>query len=136
MAEQEAPILLPGMVSAHALEVHGSNTIGATLAPMLMTQFLQQLSGQPVTSAGTGTANETVLSTQRDGQPLTVLVAAHGSSTGYSALAAGQADVWAASRRVKSSEAQAMASRADLLSGDSEHIIAIDGLAILVHPMR
>lgn len=126
--------LLPSLVSAHALEVHGSNTIGATLAPMLMTQFLQQLSGQPVTSAGTGTANETILSTQRNGQPLTVLVAAHGSSTGYSALAAGQADVWAASRRVKGSEAQAMASRADLLSGDSEHIIAIDGLAILVHP--
>ncbi|MED5492124.1 MAG: substrate-binding domain-containing protein [Pseudomonadota bacterium] len=126
--------LLPGLVSAHALEVHGSNTIGATLAPMLMTQFLQQLSRQPVSSAGTGTANETVLSTQRGGQPLTVLVAAHGSSTGYSALAAGQADVWAASRRVKSSEAQAMANRADLLSGDSEHIIAIDGLAILVHP--
>ena len=72
--------LLPGLVSAHALEVHGSNTIGATLAPMLMTQFLQQLSGQPVTSAGTGTANEIVLSTQRGGQPLTVLVAAHGSS--------------------------------------------------------
>ncbi|WVM90510.1 hypothetical protein UMZ34_10550 [Halopseudomonas pachastrellae] len=73
--------------------MHGSNTIGATLAPMLMTQFLQQLSRQPVSSAGTGTANETVLSTQRGGQPLTVLVAAHGSSTGYSALAAGQADV-------------------------------------------
>ncbi len=31
--------LLPGLVSAHDLEIHGSNTIGATLAPMLVTGF-------------------------------------------------------------------------------------------------
>ena len=76
-----AMVFLPGLVSAHALEIHGSNTIGATLAPMLMTRFLEQLSGQPVISSASGTENETLLSTSKDGKPLTVLVAAHGSST-------------------------------------------------------
>ncbi|MEH6564003.1 MAG: substrate-binding domain-containing protein [Halopseudomonas sp.] len=124
----------PGMAAAHDLEIHGSNTIGAHLAPTLMTAFLQQLSGSAVTAKGTGTANETVLSTQRDGKPLTVLVAAHGTSTGYTALADSRADIWAASRRVTEQEIAAMASRADMVSAESEHVIVIDGLAILVHP--
>ncbi|WP_321349955.1 substrate-binding domain-containing protein [Halopseudomonas oceani] len=126
--------LLPGLVSAHALEIHGSNTIGAALAPMLMTGFLQQLTGNAVSAQPTGVANETILSTTHDGKPLTVLVAAHGSSTGFTALAANQADIWAASRRVKDSENAAMSARADMTSPASEHVIAIDGLAILVHP--
>ena len=129
-----AMVFLPGLVSAHALEIHGSNTIGATLAPMLMTRFLEQLSGQPVISSASSTENETLLSTSKDGKPLTVLVAAHGSSTGFTAMQANQADIWAASRRVKPAEIAAMAARADMTSADSEHVIAIDGLAILVHP--
>jgi len=126
--------LLPGLVSAHALEIHGSNTIGATLAPMLMTGFLQQMTGSAVSARPTETANETILSATYNGKPMTVLVAAHGSSTGFTALADKRADIWAASRRVKSSESAAMASRADMTGPASEHVIAIDGLAILVHP--
>lgn len=125
---------IPGVVSAHALEIHGSNTVGATLAPMLMTGFLEQLAGQSVASTATGTENEALLSTTLDGNPLTILVAAHGTSTGFASMLANQADIWAASRRVNDREIAAMASRADMTSADSEHVIAIDGLAILVHP--
>lgn len=126
--------LLPALVSAHDLEIHGSNTIGATLAPMLVTGFLEQLTGKSVTVSPTGTENEAVLRTTHDGRPLTVLVAAHGTSTGFTSLAADKSDIWAASRRVKSNEAADMASRADMTDAASEHIVAIDGLAILVHP--
>lgn len=125
---------LPGVAAAHDLEIHGSNTVGATLAPMLMTGFLQQLTGQAVTSSATGAENEALLSTTLDGNPLTVLVAAHGTSTGFSSMMASQADIWAASRRVTEKEIAAMAGRADMTSADSEHVIAIDGLAILVNP--
>lgn len=125
---------LPCLVSGHDMEIHGSNTIGATLAPMLVTGFLQQLTGEAVTVSPTGSDNETVLRTTHQGKPLTVLVAAHGTSTGFTSLAANQADIWAASRRIKSNEAAAMASRANMTDPASEHIVAIDGLAILVHP--
>ncbi|QIB52290.1 substrate-binding domain-containing protein [Pseudomonas sp. OIL-1] len=124
----------PGLVVAHDMEIHGSNTIGATLAPMLVTSFLEQLSGAPVAARATGTENETLLGTTLDGQPLTALVAAHGTSTGFTSLASNGADIWAASRRIKANEVDAMAGRADMTSADNEHIIAIDGLAILVHP--
>lgn len=127
-------VLVSGPVSAHALEIHGSNTVGATLAPMLMSAFLEQLTGESVSDSSTGADNETVLRTRHQGQPLSVLIAAHGTSTGFAAMRAGRADIWAASRRITDSEIASMAAQADMVSPSSEHVIAIDGLAILVHP--
>ncbi len=120
--------------SAHELEIHGSNTVGATLAPMLVTGYLQQMGDGEVRSRPTGEENEQVLSTTAQGQSLSVLVAAHGSSTGFRTLASGQAGIWASSRPVKGDEAEQVQAQADLTGLQSEHVIAIDGLAILVHP--
>ncbi|MGC8120637.1 substrate-binding domain-containing protein [Marinobacter sp. VGCF2001] len=120
--------------SANELEIHGSNTVGATLAPMLVTGYLEQQGNGSVRSQSTGTENEQILVTGTDRGPVSVLVAAHGSSTGFRALASGQAQVWASSRPVRSSEANQLNDIADLTALDSEHVIAIDGLAILVHP--
>ncbi|WP_372988270.1 substrate-binding domain-containing protein [Marinobacter sp.] len=116
------------------LEIHGSNTVGATLAPMLVSGYLEQHTGEPVRTEATGRENEQRILARSNGKAIEVLVAAHGSSTGYKALAAGQADVWASSRPVKGQEIEQFRNRADLMSLESEHVIAIDGLAILVHP--
>lgn len=105
-------MLITSAAHAEDMEIHGSNTIGATLAPMLIRGFLES----------------------RGGDPHQILVAAHGSSTGFKALEAKKADIWAASRPVKAAEIQQMAEQADLNSIESEHVIAIDGLAVLVHP--
>ncbi|WP_228141591.1 substrate-binding domain-containing protein [Marinobacter sp. X15-166B] len=102
--------------------------------PRLVSAFLQHRGGQPVTSRPRTHRNEHHLSTRIDGQPVSVLVAARGSSTGFHALAAEDADVWASSRPVNAREIAALAHRADLSSPVSEHILAIDGLAIVVHP--
>jgi phosphate transport system substrate-binding protein len=120
--------------SAHELEIHGSNTVGATLAPMLVSGYLQQLGDSNPSSRPTGEENEQILSVNAGGRNLSVLVAAHGSSTGFRTLASGQAGIWASSRPVKPSEAEQVRMRADLTALESEHVIAIDGLAILVHP--
>ncbi|GHD43054.1 phosphate ABC transporter substrate-binding protein, PhoT family [Marinobacter persicus] len=122
--------------AAHDLEIHGSNTVGATLAPMLVTGYLQQLGEGDVRTRGTGTVNEKILSTRAGDRDISILVAAHGSSTGYRALASNEADIWASSRPAKASEVEQLGNRADLRSLDSEHVIAIDGLAILVHPQN
>lgn len=129
-----AGFLLAPVAQAYELEIHGSNTVGATLAPMLVSGYLERIGDGPVVARGNGLENEKELLVQTGNGKVSVLVAAHGSSTGFKALASGQADVWASSRPVKPSEAEAFQSRADLTSPDSEHVIAIDGLAILVHP--
>lgn len=127
-------VALPTFAVANDIEIHGSNTVGAALAPMLMTGFLEQTSGGPVSSRSAGAENERLLLANLSGSELSVKVAAHGSSTGFKALQEGTADIWASSRPAKSAEVEALADVADLTSVESEHVIAIDGLAILVHP--
>lgn len=128
------PTIMAFQAQAYDLEIHGSNTVGATLAPMLVTGYLEEHGGGQVTSRGTGVENEKVLRTAVNNRATEVLVAAHGSSTGFKALAAGKAHIWASSRTVKPQEAEQFRARADLNAPESEHVIAIDGLAILVHP--
>ncbi|MBW4934611.1 substrate-binding domain-containing protein [Marinobacter sp. F4206] len=124
------------MPLAHAedLAIHGSNTIGATLAPMLVEGFLDRQGNDPVTTRSNGQENEKVLTGQQSGTRVRALVAAHGSSTGFKALNNGTANIWASSRPAKPGEVSQMAGRANLNDLDSEHVIAIDGLAVLVHP--
>lgn len=118
---------------AEEMQIHGSNTIGAILAPMLVKGFLNSRGNEAIQTLGNGKHNEKLLIGSQNGAPLRVLVAAHGSSTGFKALKAKRADIWASSRPVKPTEVEQMAERANLEDLESEHVIAIDGLAVLVH---
>lgn len=124
--------LLATPLTGHAydLQIHGSNTVGARLAPMLVNGFLEHASGQAPLIRGNGIENEQSLSAGGT----RVLVAAHGSGTGFQALINGQAQIWASSRPANHREREQASEQANLQSLDSEHVIAIDGLAILVHP--
>ena len=126
-------LTLPSLASAHELEIHGSNTVGATLAPSLVEGYLEQLTDGQVARQPTSRENEEILVARQQGKKLSVRVAAHGSSTGFRTLAVDQADIWASSRPARVSEVQQVSHRADLTGLSSEHVIAIDGLAILVH---
>lgn len=124
----------PLLASETHIEIHGSNTIGADLAPALVAGFLQKRSGQDAERQPGAQDNVLLIQAGQDDNALTARVAAHGSSTGFQALLDGTADIWAASRPAKPAEIDALAAEADLTALASEHIIAIDGLAILIHP--
>ncbi|MDP4547511.1 substrate-binding domain-containing protein [Marinobacter sp. MDS2] len=126
-------LAFPALVSAHELEIHGSNTVGASLAPSLVEGYLEQLGDDQVFRQPVSRENEQILVTRQHGKKLSVLVAAHGSSTGFRTLANGQADIWASSRPARPGEVAQVSDTADLTGLASEHVIAIDGLAILVH---
>ncbi|MCG8667913.1 MAG: substrate-binding domain-containing protein, partial [Pseudomonadales bacterium] len=68
--------------------------------------------------------------------PVTVeiYVEAHGSSTGFKGLLSGEADIAASSRPIKKKEEIKLIKEGDMRSLQNEHIVAIDGLAIVVHP--
>ncbi|GGJ86012.1 substrate-binding domain-containing protein [Pseudomonas matsuisoli] len=118
-----------------ALRIQGSNTIGAELAPALVKGLLEQEGYRAVKVSPGDQANEQVITAQAPtGKPVTVTLAAHGSSTGFKALAVGQADVAASSRPIKGEEAQTLSALGDLRSKQGEQIIALDGLAIVVNP--
>ncbi|MBS7660622.1 phosphate ABC transporter substrate-binding/OmpA family protein [Pseudomonas lalucatii] len=133
-APASAALPLPADGSS-VLRIQGSNTIGAKLGPALARGLLEQ-QGVAAISVRPGQAEneQQIIGTTAQGRSVTIEVAAHGSSTGFVALHNGSADLAASSRPVKASEVATLAALGDLKSRDAEQIIAIDGLAIILHP--
>src|SRR5690606_30800582 len=117
------------------IRIHGSNTVGAKLAPMLIAGLFEAQGFHNVRIAPTDVQNEQrITARSATGLAVHASVAAHGTSTGFAALKAGRAEFAAASRPIKASEREALANMGDMHGQHAEQVIAIDGLAIIVHP--
>lgn len=130
----EAALPLPSD-NTPAMRIQGSNTIGAQLGPALAEGLMRKQGLQSVhTEAGVAANELRVIGTASDGRQVTIDVAAHGSGTGFTALKAGKADLAASSRPIKDKEALELASLGDMKSQRAEQVIAIDGVAVILHP--
>ncbi|HWH86115.1 MAG TPA: phosphate ABC transporter substrate-binding/OmpA family protein [Pseudomonas sp.] len=126
---------LPIPENGPALGIQGSNTIGAELGPALVEGLLQEQGLLKIHRETPDTANEQrIVGQTTQGQRVVIEVAAHGSSTGFTALKNASADLAAASREIKDSELLALQTLGDLKSPPAEQVIAIDGLAIILNP--
>ncbi|CAI8778427.1 phosphate transport system substrate-binding protein [Pseudomonas sp. IT-P74] len=126
---------LPTPEHGPVLRIQGSNTIGAALAPALVEGLLSEQGLRKIHRETPDTANELrIVGETVQGRRVVVEVAAHGSSTGFTALKAASADLAASSRPIKDSELVSLQSLGDLKSPGAEQVIAIDGLAIILHP--
>lgn len=117
--------------------ISGSNTLGARLAPALVQAFFAAEGLQDVHITALRENEQRIEGVWMGGaRPIrvTVAVKAHGTRTGFEALQRGEADLAAASRPLTETEAQGLASLGNLRSPGQEHVVAIDGLAIIVHP--
>jgi len=109
------------------VHIAGSNTIGAALMPTLVRAYFEA-EGRPLRESGD--ALERTLTAADD----RVSIAAHGSSTGFRALAEGTATIGMASRRIRPAEVRRIARRgqAGMQSPDREHVLALDGVVPIV----
>lgn len=114
--------------------LHGSNTVGAKLAPELVHAWLKQ-KGYAIDQDKETAAEERLISAHNaQGQRLDVEIHAHGSTTAFIDLGKGVTDVGMASRPIKAAEVSALAPLGQLDQHQSEYVLALDGLAIIVHP--
>ena len=128
---------LPAPDQGPALRIQGSNTIGAALGPALVKGLMEHQGLQAVHSEPAEGANEQrVIGKTRQGKTVIIEIAAHGSSTGFTALKKSTADLAASSRPIKDSELVDLEPLGDLKSPEAEQVIAIDGLAIILHPQN
>ncbi|ACO79060.1 periplasmic phosphate binding protein [Azotobacter vinelandii CA] len=120
---------------APVLRIQGSNTIGAELVPALVAGLFEQQGLREVRIEDGESPNERrVLGLDAQGRLLQARISAHGSGTGFAALRDGSADIAASSRPIKDSEAAALAALGDMRGPQAEQVIAIDGLAVILHP--
>jgi phosphate transport system substrate-binding protein len=117
------------------LRMHGSNTIGAQLAGALGEAFLKLQGAQAVTTVLGPRADEfTVTGTMPGGaRPKAIEIQAHGSGTAFPDLASGKCDIGMASRPIKPEEAATLIQLGDMKSLACEHVVGLDGLAIIVN---
>jgi len=125
------------------LKVHGSNTVGAKLAPELLRAFLLKRGYKGLSTVKNGV--ETTISFDQPGKKTLgrIEIKAHGSSSAFSetssskevGLSGGFADIGMASRRIKDAEFELIKSKnlGDFRSAANEFPIALDGVAVIVN---
>lgn len=115
--------------------IYGSNTIGASLAPALVKAYLAKKNVENVRTISVLKNDEVYIKGElsTSGQSVQILIKALGSSTGFKALRAKKSQIAAASRAIKSEELELLRDFGDMRSVEHEHILGIDGLAIIVN---
>ncbi len=125
----------PIAAASVAIRMHGSNTIGGELAPALAEAFLQRrTAAKGVVRKRTAPDEVRVEALDGDRIVEAIEVFAHGTATGFQDLTSGSCDMAMASRRIRPDEAEKLASLGDLASAASEHVVGLDGIAVIVNP--
>lgn len=115
----------------------GSNTIGERLAPALVRDYL--VSSQfSVMGPFVDQPGEVRLIGEKDKLRCTVRIRAHGSGQSFKELIAGSASIGISSRPINAAEVTTLrAAKAGDFGAEAalaEHVIALDGIAIITHP--
>jgi phosphate transport system substrate-binding protein len=115
------------------LKLAGSNTIGSKLAPALVEAYF---GSKGCTDITTKTIETELIHVQcrLGGTDQVASISFKGSSTAFTGLKDGSANIGMASRRAKPAEVTSLAAIGNLLSPANEHVIALDGIAIIVNP--
>lgn len=133
-SEPEKPVIpVKAPIIETSFRLHGSNTIGEKLAPMLLEGFLKQ-QGINNFSWQNKAPLERVLNYQKGDKHFAIELHSHGSSTAFASLKNKTADIGMSSRRIKDSEVNLLAeTEGNLNKLGNEHIIGLDGLAVIVN---
>ena len=117
------------------LRISGSNTIGAALGPALAEEFLRQRQGATGVKTVRGDKEDEVRVQgilPGESSPRTIEIHAHGSATAFEDLSKSNCDVGMASRKIKQEEATNLAALGNMTSAASEHVLGLDGIAVIV----
>ena len=121
-----------------ALRLHGSNSIGNELVPTLCEDFLKYEGATSVQRKPGAKADEVDIEAvlpNESNQPVIFEIQAHGSSTGFRDLAAGNCDIGMSSQQISRDQAIqcAAAGLGDMYSSACENVLGLDGIAVVVH---
>jgi len=126
-----------GGVSVAHFGVHGSNTIGERLMPMLIDAYARRAyNAEPVTRIVRPEESEITIRSGSEAKGV-IDFRSHGSGTAVEGLVSEQALIGMMSRKVKDAEQNALKQRfpdMNPVTADNEHVLALDGLAVIVNP--
>lgn len=110
----------------------GSSTLGKDLAPALAKAFMEK-EGMKSINIDKGDSESTITG-EKDDKKFVIKIEAETSGEAFNSLEEGNADIGMSSRKIKTEEADKLNNLGDMLSHDCEHIVGLDGIAIIVSP--
>lgn len=124
---------------APRVSIAGSSALTQELMPLLVGGYAATLdaSVDPINGSGLKGMHVQLVGQQGFGDPVKeVLVQEVSNPAGFSSLLSKTADIAASSRRILRDEAMALRENgaASMVSIKSEHVVAIDSLAVITHP--
>ena len=123
----------PPVAAETLLRIHGSNTIGRTLLPALVKVFLKQEGYDNINEKKGDNEDESFIIGERNSQNDQIEIHAHGSKTAFIDIGNSLCDIGSSSRPINNDEQKSLLPKlGDLRSNDSEHVIALDGIALIV----
>ena len=135
----QLPALLPlsafDPTAKEVLRIHGSHAVDEKLMPMLVVNYLESNGATDIKYIGVN-PHDKIIQAQLPNQrvPVAIEIESHDSSTAFSDLEENIASIGVAGRPVTESEIAMLLDRyGNLHSPAGEHIIGMDGLAIIVN---
>lgn len=132
-----AEALRTGSGPAPMLTLSGSNTIGEKLGPMMVQAYLKSAGYHDVEffPDKSGTDGYIGATVAPDGTAVRIDLHAHGSATAFAALEKSEAQIGMSSRVIKEEERTRLSTAlGDLSQPGSEHVLGLDGIAVIVNP--
>ncbi|MEO0822695.1 MAG: phosphate ABC transporter substrate-binding/OmpA family protein [Pseudomonadota bacterium] len=117
--------------------IYGSNTIGDSLMPALIEGYAFSLDADLEREIGASTGESVLRIKHLDGREMASIdLKAHGSGASFDGIAGGQASIGMSARAARDSDIAKLAAVGigDLRDGPNEHVVALDGLIVIVHP--
>jgi phosphate transport system substrate-binding protein len=118
------------------LRLAGSEIVGDNLGPALAEAFLKSQGATNLQILPGTNPEEKIVAgfLPGDAAPSSIEIDAHGTATAFTSLAEETCDIGMASRRIKPEEAAKLATLGNMTSAGSEHILGLDGIAVIVNP--
>ena len=127
---------LPVERSKIILRMHGSNNLGASLAPALANAYLESIGANEPVLVRTDQPTEIYIQgyLPKTEKAVAVEIFSDGSSSAFKSLIARQADISMSSRPITTEEREQLRLMyGDLASRNSEIVIGLDGLTVIVN---
>ena len=132
------PKLSPPPAAVLILRLHGSRSIGETLIPTLVEAFLKQERATRIEKISGGESGAAKVQATFAGEtsPKVIEIVPADTDSALSDLGEKKCDIVFTSRKINPDEAERLRQSGvgDMTSKEREHIIALDALAIIVHP--
>ena len=129
------PVTPPAAPRGRVLRLHGSNTLGFSLAPAIARGFLASRGAADIRVNDESRERERIWVQGRVGDEwIHIEILAPGTKHGFGSLAKHACDLVMASRPIADDEIKSLAELGDLTAPGSETVVAMDGIAIVVHP--